>query len=227
MKLGLVAVILCVSVNAVMGTAMTYTFQATGGSIVLNLAGQGSTTSGATGTFAVTIDQGPDNHVGVSDTFILEDAALSNVRTLSFSLGGLARASIVPGNARFLDFAPDGWDHIASGGTSAVNTDVYVETTTFITGLYLTTFQTAMWAGQLLPFGMTFTTSAAQSDILTATLAGTYGISMGVPDISLTLTLDLILNVEGTAHAVPDPSLFGLVALGLGGSGLWLRARRR
>ena len=52
------------------------------------------------------------------------------------------------------------------------------------------------------------------------------GYAVGIPDISMTITLDLIFSVEGTAHVVPDPALGGLTALGLGGAGAWLRRRR-
>jgi MYXO-CTERM domain-containing protein len=70
------------------------------------------------------------------------------------------------------------------------------------------------------------TTSANVSDIATASIAINFPYEIGIADISITLTLDLIVNVTGTAHVAPDPALGGLTALGLGGAGAWLRRRR-
>jgi hypothetical protein len=107
------------------------------------------------------------------------------------------------------------------------NTDVYAESTFFVTGLTITTFSTKRWANTLLPFHMTFTSSAGVSDVVTVSLAGTYHYSVGMSDIGLTMTLDLVVSAEGTAHVVPDPALGGLTVMGLGGAGAWIRLRRR
>jgi hypothetical protein len=97
----------------------------------------------------------------------------------------------------------------------------------FVTGLTTTTFSTKTWAHTHFPFYAKFTTSAPQSEVVNAWLFGTYGYMIGISDIGLTVTLDMILDIQGTAHAAPDPALGGLAALGLGGAGAWLRRRRR
>jgi hypothetical protein len=201
-----------------MGAAVTYTFNTTAGGVVLNLAGQGSTSGGMAGTFAITIDD-------VAGTFLLENAGIVNTSTLKLSLAGLATATLNSVSARFLDFAPAGAGTI-TGGPVVSPTDVYLEVTAFVTGLLTTTLQTQIWANSLLPFTMTINGLGGSSSIITAVLGGTFGYQIGVTDVSLTLTLDLILNIEGTAHVVPDPALGGLTALGLGGAGAWLRRRR-
>jgi len=201
-----------------MGAPVTYTFNSTAGGVVLNLAGQGSTSGGMAGTFAITIDD-------VAGTFLLENAGISNTSTLKLSLAGLATATLNSVSARFLDFAPAGAGTI-TGGPVVSPTDVYLEVTAFVTGLLTTTLQTQIWANSLLPFTLSINGLGGSSSIITAALGGTFGYQIGVTDVSLTLTLDLILNIEGTAHVVPDPALGGLTALGLGGAGAWLRRRR-
>jgi len=201
-----------------MGAPVTYTFNSTAGGVVLNLAGQGSTSGGMAGTFAITIDD-------VAGTFLLENAGIVNTSTLKLSLAGLATATLNSVSARFLDFAPAGAGTI-TGGPVVSPTDVYLEVTAFVTGLLTTTLQTQIWANSLLPFTLSINGLGGSSSIITAALGGTFGYQIGVTDVSLTLTLDLILNIEGTAHVVPDPALGGLTALGLGGAGAWLRRRR-
>jgi MYXO-CTERM domain-containing protein len=216
--------VLCIIATPVLGNAVTYTFNTTAGSVALNIAGQGSTASGLAGTFSVVINQS-NGHIGASDTFTLDAGGLVNTSTMKLSLAGLATAALYPNSARFLDFKAEP-GHIAGNLVpSLAPTDVYVEATVFVTGLTTTTFSTKTWAGTTLPFLAKFQTSTHESDIFIGGLSGTFGYEVGISDISLTITLDLIVNVEGTAHAVPDPALGGLTALGLGGAGAWLRRR--
>jgi hypothetical protein len=222
-----VLIAMCLVAAPALGSPVLYTFGVTQGSMAINVAGQGSTHSGIAGTFALTLYQGEVAHIGESDTFLLEDIALTNTGTMAMNLAGLARAYVHPGSARLLDFAPGGPAHIGPAAGALVETDVYAEATTFITGLTSTTFTSRAWAGTLLPFNMTFTSSAGVSDVVTAALGGTYRYSVGISDIGLTLTLDLIISAEGTAHVVPDPALAGFTVMGVGGAGAWLRLRRR
>jgi hypothetical protein len=111
------------------------------------------------------------------------------------------------------------------GGVQVAPTDVYVEATVLVTGAMTTTYSTKTWAGMLLPFNFLITTSVMRSDIVTAGLSGTFFYVVPIPEISMTISLDLIVNVEGTAHVVPDPALGGLTAMGLAGAGVWLRRR--
>jgi hypothetical protein len=202
-----------------------YDFDVVAGDIVIAIEGAGSTNGLLGGAFGITIYQS-DCHIGESDTFIMAAANLANTTPVALGIGGIATANVDILSARFVDFMPDGPDHIGPGGVSAVDTDVAVEVTAIVTGAFETQFQTATSAGQLLPFGIIFTTSVERSDIVIAAINFTYGWVIGIPDISLTITLDLIVHAEGTAHVVPDPALGGLTALGLGGAGAWLRRRR-
>jgi len=227
---------LCILAAPVLGNIVSYTFNMTAGSVQLNIVGQGSTGSGMAGTFGIVIDQsmpppwGPgQKEIVPSDWFLLDHSYLVNTSTMKLSLAGLATATLNVQSARFLDFRPEGWAHIGPGPVSStvVNTDVYVEATVFVTGLTTTTFSTKTWAKSLLPFTVTFLPiTAYESDILVAMISGTFGYQVGISDIGLTITLDLIVNVEGTAHVVPDPALGGLTAMGLAGAGAWLRRRR-
>ncbi len=230
MRLAGVLGVLMLVAAPVLGGSIPYTFNLTEGSVVLNIAGQGSTGGSLIGSFGMTLYQS-DCHIGAGDTFQLDAANLTNTSTMKLSLAGLATATVVPGGARFLDFAgmngaAPAVVAIPAGGAGIVSTDVYVEADVFVTGLTTTTFSTKTWAGTLLPFNFHITTSAMRSDIATAAVFGTFGYEVAIPDIGLTITLDLIVTIEGTAHVVPDPALGGLTALGLGGAGAWLRRRR-
>jgi hypothetical protein len=216
---------LCFAAAPVMAGPVTYTFDVVAGGFIIDLVGVGSTGSGLSGTFAVTIFQS-DCHIGESDTFIVEDAFLYNTDFVKLGIGGIATANVAEVSARFVDFMPDGCDHIGPGGIAHVDTDVAVEVTAIVTGAFVTTFTTATSAGELLPFSIMFLTSAERSDIVEAAIAFAYGWEIGIPDIAMTITLDLIIDAIGTAHVVPDPALGGLTALGLGGAGAWLRRRR-
>jgi hypothetical protein len=211
-----------------MAEPVLYTFGATSGSMMINLAGQGSTGAELAGTFAATMYQS-NGHVGASDTFMLENSYLGNTNTMKLSLAGLATYTWQPGSLRFLDFAPAGAGHIPpGGGPIQVPADAYVEASCFVTGLqppnYL--FITRTWARSLLPFQMSFSTFGMRSDVVYAQLGGTWGYAVGISDIGLTITIDYVLGVEGTAHVVPDPALGGVATLGLCGAGAWLRRRR-
>jgi hypothetical protein len=224
---------LCILAVPVLGNIVSYTFNTTAGAVALNIAGQGSTASGMAGTFGIVMDQGhippygPGQiEIGPSDSFLLDHSYLANTSTMKLSLAGLATATLNVQSARFLDFGA-AWTHIEPGGNQIANTDVYVEATVFVTGLTTTTFSTKTWAKTLLPFNVMFLPLPAyESDILIALISGTFGYEVGISDIGLTITLDLIVNVEGTAHVVPDPALGGVAAMGLAGAGAWLRRRR-
>jgi MYXO-CTERM domain-containing protein len=207
-----------------MAAPVTYVFDVVSGGIDLETT-LGNDDSGIAGTFAVTINQS-DCHIGTSDTVILEGASMWNTEEMIIGIKGLATVHLTPLSARFLDFAQPEAGHIGPGGVAAVESDIYVAVTAIVTGAFNTTFSTETWAGTLLPFSLTVSTSAYRSDALTANLAIEFPYEIGVADISQTITLDLIVDVIGTAHVVPDPAFGGLTALGLGAAGAWLRRRR-
>jgi len=222
-SLGILGV-LCIVAAPLAASPVLYTFNITQGGVVLNVQGQGSTNSGLAGTFAVDIMQS-NGHVGVSDTFLLGASNFTNTQTMKLSLAGLVTATINPGAAKFLSFGQTAPGHI-EGVPTTIGTDVYLSATIFLTGLTNTTFKANTWAGTTLPFSVNISTSQAYSDVIHTVISGTFGYAVGVTDVSLTLTLDLVVSIEGTAHAIPDPALGGLTALGLGGAGAWLRRRR-
>jgi hypothetical protein len=207
-----------------MAGPIDYTFDIVGGNIWLNIEGVGSTGSGMDGQFGITIYQS-DCHIGESDTFVLGASGIYNTDPTALVLAGLATANIQAMSARIMDFAMDP-AHIAPGGIQLVETDSFLEATVLVSGAFTTTFTTATWAGVLLPVEVGIATSVERSDIVTASIGIVFPYEIGIPDIGLTLTLDLIVSVVGTAHVVPDPALGGLTALGLGGAGAWLRRRR-
>jgi MYXO-CTERM domain-containing protein len=207
----------------VLAAPISYTFNSTSGSITLDLEGQGSTTSGLAGTFSVDIDDG--THVAASDTALLTGADLETTSAMKLVIAGLASANVGPASAKILDFLQPNAAHIEANGSAVCMTDALLEATVVVTGAFKTTFETSTTAGTLLPVTVTFNQSAAGSQTLTANLSFVFGYVVGISDIGLTITLDLIMNVEGTAHVVPDPALGGLTALGLGGAGAWLRRR--
>jgi hypothetical protein len=208
-----------------MGSAVLYTFDVTDGYLTLNVQGVGSTTAALGGTFSMTIYQS-DGHIGVSDSVLLQGSNLRNTGGVELSILSLVTANVGPESARILDFLPVGPAHIGPGGVTAIETDAYLEATISITGVISTLFATATTAGDTLPFDMIISTSVTQSDTATATIDILFPYEIGISDISQTLTLDLVVHLEGTTHVVPDPALGGLTALGLGGAGAWLRRRR-
>jgi len=223
MRLACLLGVLCLVAAPAMAAPVTYVFDVVSGGIDLETT-LGNAESGIVGTFAITIYQS-DCHINASDTLLLADAALVNTDPMKIGIPQLATVTLNVGSAAFLDFASE-VGHIGPGGVAAVQSDIYVEVTAIVTGVFNTTFSTKTWAGTLLPFTVTVNTSAMRSDALTANLAITFPYEIGVGDISQTITLDLIVDVVGTAHVVPDPAFGGLTALGLGAAGAWLRRRR-
>jgi len=223
--------VMCFAVAPAFGGTVNYTFEVVSGSVALDVSPDGvatpdPVTASVAGTFGVTIYQQGEMHIGASDTFTVGAANIYNTAPLHLTLMGLATADILPGGVAFKEFAPVAPGHIPPGGQAMIETDVYVEVLAFVTGLLNTTLDTQTWAGEVLAFPLTITTSVQGSGIATATLGGSFGYEIGVTAITQTLTLDLIISIVGTAHVVPDPALGGLTALGLGGAATWIRRRR-
>jgi len=213
-----------------MGAAMDLQFDIVAGSLTVDVSPDGvaspdPVTVNMAGTFGMTI-YASDGHIGESDTFILTHSGMTNSETVEVVLMGLATAFIPGGGAEFVDFAPAAPGHIGPGGVSVIETDVYVEVIAVVTGILNTTLDTKTWAGTPLPFLVSVSTSGTFTDVVTVNIHGTFGYEIGVTAITQTITLDLIVDVVGTAHVVPDPALGGFTALGLAGAGAWLRRRR-
>jgi hypothetical protein len=208
-----------------MAGPVLYEFDVVGGAMWLNIEGVGSTYTGMAGTFGIIIYQS-DCHIGESDTFIVDGSWIANTDPTKLVLAGIATANIRAMSARIMDFAPEVGHIPPGGGPTMVMTDAYMEATVLVSGAFTTTFTTATWAGIPLPLTVYISTSGERSDIVTAEIGIVFPYEIGVSEIGITLTLDLIVTVVGTAHVVPDPALGGLTALGLGGAGAWLRRRR-
>jgi len=220
--------VLCVAVAPAMGSEVLYTFDITVGSLTVDTTPNGIATPDPVtvdlgGTFSALISQS-NGHIGDSDTITLGDANLANVDPIVISLAGLATASIQAGSAQFVGFSQPVPAHIM-GGAGTLESDANFNATIFVTGLLTTTFSTSAPAGTLLPFDFAISTSVSESDVVQIALSGIFNYEIGVSDISQTLTLDLIIDIVGTAHVVPDPAFGGLTALGLAGAGAWLRRR--
>ncbi len=228
--LGVIGVV-CFAAAPVMGSAVNFQFDIVAGSLTVDVSPDGvaspdPVTVSMGGTFGMTI-YASDGHIGESDTFVLSQSNMHNTDVAELTLMGLATALIPAGGAQFLDFAPVAPGHIGPGGLGAVDTDVYVEVVAVVTGVLNTTLDTRTWAGVPLDFDVVITTSARVSDTVAVNIHGTFGYEIGVTAITQTLTLDLIVDVAGTAHYPPEPALGGLCALGVAGAGSWLRRRRQ
>jgi len=222
--------VLCFAAVPVYGAAMDIDFDIVAGSLTIDTSPDGIASPdpvsvGMDGTFGMTI-YASDGHIGESDTFILRDSGMYNTDTVTIVLMGLATADVGVASAMFADFAPIIPGHIGPGGTGVVTTDAYLEMVVVVSGLLNTTLDTKMWGGIPLEFAVNITTSGVYTDIVTVNIHGTFGFEIGVTAITQTLTLDLIVDIVGTAHVVPDPALGGFTALGLAGAGAWLRRRR-
>ena len=222
--------VLCFAAVPVYGAAMELDFDIIAGSLTVDTSPDGIATPDPVtvlmdGTFGMTI-YASDGHIGESDTFILTNSDMSNSESITIVLLGVATAEVGIQNAAFKDFAAVAPGHIGPGGVGVIETDTYLEMMVIVSGLLNTTLDTKMWAGEPLPFTVTITTSAVETDTVTVNIHGTFGFEIGVTAITQTLTLDLIVDIVGTAHATPDPALGGFTALGLAGAGAWLRRRR-
>ncbi len=231
-SIGAVGVV-CLAVVPAFGSPVDYTFDVISSSsdIVLTIEQGGSTTMSMDGTFTVSVNQS-DGHIGSSDILLLKGIDIANAEAgQAVCYGYRLTATIDQGDLRLTDFIEDANytpAHIGAGGTFTAYADVAVEVTLHLTGWFTTTVTADTSAGEPLEINGTITTSAEDSDTITMTLDFVAtSISVWIPIVSSTLHLDLDVHLEATAHQAPDPSLGGLVALGLGGAGTWLRRRRR
>ncbi len=227
--IGVLGVLCCAALPAV-GDPVDYTFDVIrqNSDIVLTVQDFGSTIMSTNGTFTATIYQS-DGHIGSTDTFLLTGLGIANTETGTVSSTALT-ASLGLGDLRLTDFVEDANypAHIGEGGTFTVYAGVAAEVTVLLTGLVTSTVTGTTSGGVPVEIDGTITTSAEHSDTITMTLDFVVSsIPALIPAFSFTAYLDLDVHLEATAHQVPDPTLGGLIALGLGGAGTWLRRRRR
>jgi hypothetical protein len=222
--------ILALIVSPALAGSVTYTFELDPSSSQLIFSAGGvSSSSPFTGAFDVTIYQS-DAHIGPSDTFVLSPAALDvqieNSDNIDLLITpGLVELHIATGSFKILDFdtEPDVY-HIGEGGAIAPAAQTYLDVLyTFILLGPTGTGTISGWEpsdpNEALVYSGSITTSVSASDTMTMELA-THVLITGDVEIDM----DIIL--AGTAHVVPDPTLVGLAAFGLGGAGAWLRRRR-
>ncbi len=225
---------LCLAVVPALGSAVDYTFDviSSNSDIVLTSQAGGSTTMSTDGTFTVCVNQS-DGHIGVSDILLLKGLDIANAEggELGF-LSSLITASIDVGSLRLTDFVEDANytpAHIGEGGTFSTQAGVAAELSLVLSGIVTGTVTGATTGGVPVEIDGTITTSAEHSDTITMTLDFTVSsipVSFQLLMGTTTIYMDLDVHLEGTAHQTPDPMLGGLIALGLGGAGTWLRRRR-
>ncbi len=227
--------VMCLAIVPAFGSAVDYTFDvySAGSDIVLIVQGEGSTTMSTDGTFTVCVNQS-DGHIGSSDIILLKGLDISNTEIGAVdAILGLITANIDQGDIRLTDFIEDANytpAHIGEGGTFSTNAGVAAEVTVFLTGILSTTVTATTSGGNPLEIDGTITTSAETSETVVVTLdfvVSSIPVVFTLLGQSFTLLVDLDVQLEGTAHHAPDPSLGGLIALGLAGAGTWLRRRRR
>ncbi len=225
MRLLNVAVIVCVLTGPVLAGALPLDFVRTSAQVTIDLSPDGAGNPDPTvpknldGTFSLTI-YSSDEFVGTSDTFTMEISTMTNQAAINTALLGVNTATIPAGSVTFSDFSLSEQGHIVGGNGSAV-ASAHLETTIFIIGEVYTTYST-IFDRSSIPLSVSFTTAG---NTLTADVQYTMKWEIGITDLAATLTLDFIVNIAATAH-VPEPALGSLVALGLGGAGVWLRRRR-
>ncbi len=228
--------ILCLAVAPALGDACVYTFDVDGGNsdIEVTIQGEGATVMALDGTFDATI-YASNGHIGSSDTFVLSSAGVVNTEAGKIGgILGLLTANVGAGDLQLIDFDgtyPEGGIHIGEGGafsaTSGAKVDAYAKVV--VTGIFTTTLSTTV-TSEVVEISGTISTSVSASDTISITLnmlVGDVPITFTVLGGTTTLFLDLDVHLEGTAHMSPDPALGGLITLGLGGAGTWLRRRRR
>jgi hypothetical protein len=226
--------VLCFVVAPAFGDACEYTFDVDPGnsSVEVTIQGEGATVTGLDGTFCATI-YASDGHIGSSDTFVLCGANIYNTSKGEISvLGGLLTASVDVGDLVLFAFDPNypsGGIHIGEGGEFSDSSGAHFSAHVIVVvwGLINTTISTSI-TSEVAHVSGTITTSAEASDTIFLNLNATAtSIPIEITALNTTLFLDLDVQIEGTAHASPDPALGGMIALGLGGAGTWLRRRRR
>ena len=230
MRITTTAVILCFAAVPALGDALDLEFEVISGTFSLEVEPNGVAwpdiiPSGVDGTFGMTV-YASDGHIGESDTFILTESDLYNTDEMTVVFTSLFTVTIGPQSAHFLDFAPVAPGHIGPGGVGTISTDVYLEAILNITGLMDTPLTTHTWNGEPLDLGLTITTSVNESDIVQVNLHGTFAALEALGTAFQTMTINMVIDVVGTAHVTPDPALGGLTLLGLAGASAWLRRRR-
>jgi len=222
--------VLCVAVAPAFADEYEYTFGLTGNSkAAVTIVGEGSTEVALAGTFDATI-YASDCHIGSTDTFVLTDAAVVNTTAGKISgVLGLLTANVAAGDLQLIGFCEDPpVVHIGAGGEFSDSSGACVSAfaKVVVTGIFHTTLSTTI-TSELVHIEGTVTTSGGASDVITFVIkfTDTYSVELTFP--STTLDVILEIELEGTAHITPDPTLGGLIALGLGGAGTWLRRRRR
>jgi len=227
--------VLCFAAVPAFGHAVLYTFHLDPNYslsyIDVYIHGEGSAQMSLGGTFEATIYQS-DGHIGPSDTFVLgPGCSIGNTEPGEIEiLGGWLTATVAVGDLQLLAFDPNyppGGIHIEEGGTFSHTSGAHVSAyaKVVVTGLFTTTVTTTV-TSELVHVEGTISTSVYESDTILLNLNMVVNsIPIHLPTTT-SILMDLEVHLEGTAHMTPDPALGGLVALGLGGAGTWLRRRR-
>jgi hypothetical protein len=201
--------------------------------IGITITDEGSTDMDLGGALCATI-YASDGHIGSSDTFTLGPCcAIANTTAGKIEgILGLLTANVGVGDLQLIGFCPNEPPiaiHIGEGGefsdSSGAHVSAYAKVV--VTGIFTTTATTTI-TSEVVHISGTITTSGEESDTILLNLnVFASSIWVFIPAISQSVHLVLDAHIEATAHMTPDPTLGGLIALGLGGAGTWLRRRRR
>jgi hypothetical protein len=224
--------VLCFAVAPAFGDDVAYNFTLTGNSTVnVEIVGEGDAQMTMGGDIDVTI-YASDGHIGNSDTFVLAGANVANTTAgMIEGVLGLLTANVAEGDLELLAFDPNyppNGIHIGEGGEFSDSSGAHVSAfaKVVVTGLFRTTLSSTI-ASEVVHIAGTITTSGETSDVITMVIDFTDSYTVEITFPSTTLDVILQVHIEATAHHAPDPALGGLIALGLGGAGTWLRRRRR
>jgi hypothetical protein len=226
------ASVLCVlyatSVPA-LGEAVTYVYEVTDGTLTLDVEPNGLIAPDPVdmllgGTFAVTIydDNGT---VGESDTFVLADADLYNAEELVVDLyfGGTGTITAPVGNLYISDFSVVTAGHIGSDDTGSTDTDVYGGGSIYIDLPWWSSWGSdETWSEETETWNLAF--GIVDGVPWTVTVDGAFTYEYSIPDLGAAPGMGQGVAFE--AILIPEPTVLGLAALGLGGAGAWLRRQR-
>jgi hypothetical protein len=227
--------VVCLVASMAIGYPVTYTFEITHGSLTIDVSPDGLLTPDPVevavgGTFAMTINTS-NNQIGEGGSFIVQNANIRNTEQVVLSIAswmGGGTATVPVGSAGVLGFNPVTPGQIPAGGAATIETDVYVQGQVIISGnpLGSGTYSTSQWLNEAYSVDVTFNPIPVQvGQPFNVTLGGTFGYTIYIPDIGGGPELGQTLDVE--ARMIPEPALGGIIAMGVGGAGTWLRRRVR
>lgn len=229
MRLLCVLVVLCVVVAPAPAELVTHTYEVTSGTLTVDVEPNGLVVPDPVimalgGTFSVTFDT-DDGIIGESDTCVLTDADLYNIEELVADLyvfGYVGTLTAPAGNLYISDFSSVTPGHLAADGSGSTQTNVFGGGTIYVfaPGFYIGWAWDSAWSEHVETYNLDFDIVGGVPQ--TVTIDGGFTYRYMFPGM-LGEGPEFGQSVEIEAQLVPEPTLFGLIALGVGGV---LRRRR-